>query len=40
MYAHREALDMAPRLMLHATTLAFEHPATGDWLRGECSPDF
>ena len=40
MYAHREALDMAPRLMLHATTLAFEHPATGDWLRGECPPDF
>lgn len=40
MYAHREALELAPRLMLHATTLAFEHPATGDWLRGECPPDF
>ncbi len=40
MYAHREALAMAPRLMLHATTLAFEHPATGEWLECECPPDF
>ncbi len=40
MYAHPEALAMAPRLMLHATTLAFEHPTTGEWLRGECPPDF
>jgi len=40
MYAHREALAMAPRLMLHATTLAFEHPTTGQWLMGECPPDF
>jgi tRNA pseudouridine32 synthase/23S rRNA pseudouridine746 synthase len=31
---------MAPRLMLHATTLAFEHPTTGEWLAGECLPDF
>ena len=40
MYAHAEALGMAPRLMLHATTLGFEHPATGEWLEGECPPDF
>lgn len=40
MYAHEEALRLAPRLMLHATTLAFEHPATGKWLTGECPPDF
>jgi len=40
MYAHPEALAMAERLMLHATTLEFEHPATGEWLRGECSADF
>ncbi len=40
MYAHPEALAMAPRLMLHATALAFEHPATGEWLSGECPPDF
>lgn len=40
MYAHNEALEMADRLLLHATTLGFEHPATGDWLSGECPPDF
>ena len=40
MYAHPEALNMASRLMLHATTLAFEHPGTGQWLEGECLPDF
>ena len=40
MYAHQEALEMAPRLMLHATTLAFEHPRTGEWIEGECPPDF
>lgn len=40
MYAHEEALAMAERLMLHATTLAFEHPVSGEWLAGECPPDF
>lgn len=40
MYAHPEALAMASRLMLHASTLAFEHPGTGEWLTGECPPDF
>lgn len=40
MYAHETALDMADRLMLHASTLEFQHPGTGRWLRGECSPDF
>jgi tRNA pseudouridine32 synthase/23S rRNA pseudouridine746 synthase len=40
MYAHPQALAMAPRLMLHATTLAFEHPTTGERLAGECLPDF
>jgi tRNA pseudouridine32 synthase/23S rRNA pseudouridine746 synthase len=40
MYAHETALAMAERLMLHATTLAFEHPSTGEWLQGECPPDF
>jgi tRNA pseudouridine32 synthase/23S rRNA pseudouridine746 synthase len=40
MYAHPEALAMAPRLMLHATTLAFLHPRTGEWLAGECPPEF
>ena len=40
MYAHPQALEMASRLMLHASTLAFEHPRTGQWLTGECPPDF
>jgi len=40
MYAHDAALQMADRLLLHATTLAFTHPGTGQWLRGECPPDF
>jgi tRNA pseudouridine32 synthase / 23S rRNA pseudouridine746 synthase len=40
MYAHEAALGMADRLMLHATTLEFTHPTTGQWLRGECPPDF
>ncbi len=40
MYAHEEALAMAPRLMLHATTLGFEHPVSGQWLEGNCPPDF
>lgn len=40
MYAHEEALAMADRLLLHATTIGFEHPTTGEWLFGECLPDF
>lgn len=40
MYAHQAALGMAERLLLHATTLAFEHPRTGEWIEGECPPDF
>lgn len=40
MYAHEKALAMADRLLLHATTLGFEHPATGEWLEGESPPDF
>ncbi|RLA57756.1 MAG: RNA pseudouridine synthase [Gammaproteobacteria bacterium] len=40
MYAHKAALVMAERLMLHATSLGFEHPSTGEWLQGECPPDF
>ena len=40
MYAHEEALAMAERLMLHAHTLAFEHPGTGLPIAGECPPDF
>lgn len=40
MYAHEEALGMASRLMLHAHTLTFEHPATGQELAGEAPLPF
>ncbi|MFT4614871.1 MAG: tRNA pseudouridine32 synthase/23S rRNA pseudouridine746 synthase [Bacteroidia bacterium] len=40
MYAHTEALEMADRLMLHASVLDIVHPATGERLRVECEPDF
>ncbi len=40
MYAHAEALAMADRLLLHASYIAFEHPATGQWLSGECPAEF
>jgi len=40
LYAHETAFGMAGRLMLHASMLEFEHPATGKRLRGECPPDF
>jgi tRNA pseudouridine32 synthase/23S rRNA pseudouridine746 synthase len=32
MYAHAEALSMAPRLLLHATRIAFPHPLSEEWL--------
>ncbi|MEM9253914.1 MAG: pseudouridine synthase [Pseudomonadota bacterium] len=34
LYAHEQALRLSPRLLLHATYLAFEHPATGCLLEG------
>jgi len=40
MYAHDQALGMAQRLLLHASSLEFEHPGTGKMLRGKCPPDF
>lgn len=40
MYAHERALGMAPRLLLHASTLGFEHPRTGERMAEECPPDF
>ena len=40
LYAHETALSMANRLMLHASSLAFQHPSTGQTLRGESPPDF
>jgi len=32
--------DEAKRLMLHATTLAFDHPVTGERLEWECPAPF
>ncbi len=40
MYAHPEALAMAPRLMLHATEIGFEHPTSGEWLQERCPAGF
>lgn len=34
LYATDEAFFMAPRLMLHATTLEFDHPVTGERMKG------
>lgn len=40
LYASDEAFFMAQRLMLHATTLAFDHPVTGLRVKGDCSCPF
>jgi tRNA pseudouridine32 synthase/23S rRNA pseudouridine746 synthase len=40
LYAHPEALAMAPRLMLHASYLGFTHPATQAWLEHRCPAEF
>ena len=38
--AHPEALAAAPRLLLHARDLSFQHPETGDWLRAHSPAPF
>ena len=40
LYAHEAALNMSSRLLLHASSLALSHPATGKWLSGDCPADF
>lgn len=40
LYASDEAFFMANRLMLHATSIAFEHPVTHDRIEGYCKPPF
>lgn len=40
LYAHDAALAMSERLLLHATTLEFTHPGSGERFGGECPPDF
>lgn len=40
LYASDEAFHMADRLMLHATTLNFDHPITGEKINGHCPCPF
>jgi len=40
LYAPADVQACAPRLMLHASRLAFEHPATGEPVEFECPPSF
>lgn len=40
MYAHAEALERSPRLLLHATSLQLTHPITQKKLSGFCPPEF
>jgi tRNA pseudouridine32 synthase/23S rRNA pseudouridine746 synthase len=40
LYAHEQALKMADRLLLHATSLAFNHPITGERLRFDSTSPF
>ena len=39
-YADEAALNKSPRLLLHATELAFEHPVTGEQVVGICDAIF
>ncbi len=40
LYSTDEAFFMAKRLMLHATTLEFDHPVTGERVKGHCPCPF
>lgn len=40
MYAHQEAYDMSPRLLLHAAKLALKHPHTAEAVTFDCPPAF
>lgn len=40
LYATDDAFNLADRLMLHATTLSFNHPATGVRVNGNCPCPF
>ena len=40
LYAHAEALEMSERLMLHAYKLEFDHPKTGERVKGVCDVPF
>lgn len=40
LYAHKKALAMSERLMLHASKLEFDHPVTGERVKGVCDVPF
>ncbi len=40
LYAHEKALAMSQRLMLHAYKLEFDHPITGERVKGVCDVPF
>lgn len=40
LYAHASALGMAPRLMLHACELGFQHPSSGEAMHFSSPPPF
>lgn len=40
LYGSKETESMAPRLLLHALTLEFDHPVTGERTRRECPCPF
>jgi tRNA pseudouridine32 synthase/23S rRNA pseudouridine746 synthase len=40
LYAPEDVLARSRRLLLHATRLCFEHPATGKQIEGLCEPEF
>ncbi len=40
LYAHEEAFNQSDRLMLHATSIGFFHPASKEWLTFDSQPPF
>jgi tRNA pseudouridine32 synthase/23S rRNA pseudouridine746 synthase len=40
LYAPPDVLARSKRLLLHATSLCFQHPETGERLEGHCEPEF
>jgi tRNA pseudouridine32 synthase/23S rRNA pseudouridine746 synthase len=40
LYAPADIAAQAPRLLLHATELAFAHPVSGEWVNFQCEASF
>jgi len=40
LYAPETLAAAVPRLLLHASALALEHPRTGEWMQWDCPPPF